>query len=261
MSKEHLEHRLTRKIQDEVYLTESSSSEDQEHLKLPSEVLRLGALIVRELNIDKGNDTLGRWMAHHLAELIAEAEDTEGDDRIEIRGRVLDLILRIWSHRRSFPQRKYPLSDLEDLVSLLWRLRPEASPFRRLGSNETEDLLAGVFRRFQRVVVYGILLISGIKTVPENVEDFEPFLDEHERELIENLKRWIEFFNADMSQYVRIEFVDKATSAGESSSDKAEAKHELDTQLASKQYLVKQTDELIQALSTLKSRFVNKESG
>ncbi len=226
-------------------------------MKLPSEVLRLGALIVRELDIDKGSDTLGRWMAHHLAELIAEAEDADGDDRIEVRDRVFDLILKIWSHRRSLPRRKYPLSDLEDLVSLLWRLRPEASPFRRLGSNETEDLLAGVFGRFQRVVVYGILLISGIKNVPENVAGFDPYLDEHERELVHNARRWIEEFNKDKTRDVQIEFVGDATSEDETSSGQAEVGEELDIQLAPKRLVRAEIDELIGALSTLKSKLTS----
>ena len=215
--------------------------------------MRLGALIVRELEIEKSNDTLGRWMAHHLAELIADAEGAEGEAGIEIRDRIVDLILRVWSHRKSFPRRKYPLSDLEDLASLLWRLRPEASPFRRLGTNETEDLLASVVRRFQRVVVYGILLLTGIKTVPEKVEDFEPYLDEQERELIHNARRWIEGFNTDKSLDVRIEFVDAAASVAETSSVQAEVSKELDVELAPKHLLGAEISELVEALSTLES--------
>lgn len=225
---------------------------------MPSEVLRLGALIVHELDIDKGNDTLGRWMAHHLAELITEGKNADGDDGIEIRDRIVDLILRVWSHRRSFPRRKYPLSDLEELASLLWRLRPEASPFGRLDSNENEDVLANVFRRFQRVVVYGILLISGIKTVPEKVEDFEPYLDEHELELIQNVGRWVEAFNTDKTRDVQLEFLSDATSVADISSGQAEVSEELDMQLVTKRLLGAEIEEVIKALSTLKSRLVTK---
>ena len=223
---------------------------------MPSEVLKLGALIVRELDIDKGNDTLGRWMAHHLAELIGEAEGADGDESTEIRDQIVDLILRVWSHRRSFPRRKNPLSDLEDLASLLWRLRPEASPFRRLGSNETEDILASVFRRFQRIVVYGILLMSGINTVPEKVEDFESYMDEHERELIHNARRWIEAFNTDKTRDVQIEFVSDSTSVAETSAGQPEVGEELHMQSVTKRLLGTEIDELIEALSTLKSRLV-----
>lgn len=222
--------------------------------------MRLGALIVRELGIDKGNDTLGRWMAHHLAELIAEAEGTEGDEITEVRDHIVDLILRVWSRRRSFPRGKNPLSDLEDLASLLWRLRPEASPFRRLGSNETEDLLASAFSQFQRVVIYGILMISGINTVPEKVEDFEPHFDEHELELIQNARRWIEGLNTDKRRDVQIEFVSDASSVAKAPSEQPEVAEELHLQLVTKRLLGVEIDELIEALSTLKSRIASNDN-
>lgn len=223
-------------------------------MRLPSKVLRLGTLIVRELDLERSNDTLGRWMAHHLAELIAEAEGDDGDDRTETRGRIFDLILRIWSHRRSLPQNADPLSKLEDLVSVLWRLRPEASPFVRMGSNETEDLLARAFGRFQRVVVYGILLTAGLESVPEKVEEFEPFLDEHERELIETMRRWMESFSADLNRVVRIEIADEAPADTSSCEEEADAR--LDAKAAPSRLLVEELDELIELLSSLKSRLV-----
>ena len=191
-------------------------------------------------------------MAHHLAELIAEAQGNDRDDRTETRRRIVDLILRIWSHRRSFPQKADPLSKLEDLVSVLWRLRPEASPFVRMDSNETEDLLARAFGRFQRVVVYGILLTAGLESVPENVEEFEPFLDENERELIETVRRWMESFSADLNRVVRIEIADDAPA--DTSSGEAEPDAKVDTKSATSQLLVEKLDELIETLSSLKSR-------
>ena len=94
-------------------------------------------------------------MAHHLAELIEKAKSAEGDDKTETHERINDLILKIWSHRRNLPGGAYPLNKLEEVMSALWRLRPEASPFRRMGTNETELVLADIFRQFQNVIVHG----------------------------------------------------------------------------------------------------------
>ena len=227
-------------------------------MRLPSAVLRLGARIVRELDFENSNDTLGRWMAHHLAELIERAESIEGDGRTEVQERIIDLTLKLWAQRQSLPKGAYPLNELEQVISVVWRLRPEASPFRRMGSNKTEDLLGNIFRRFQRVIVHGIVLTSGIKSMPENLEDFEPFFDENERDLIDNVQRWIEFLNADQREQVRISFTDGATSTTQPPIGDEEASEELDAQSTSKRLLCDELDELIDALSTLKSKLTAK---
>lgn len=44
-------------------------------------------------------DTLGRWMAHRLAELMQTAEKDE-----EAKAEATDLILRLWKHRSNWPE-------------------------------------------------------------------------------------------------------------------------------------------------------------
>ena len=72
---------MIRKTQRGLSSTASSSSDALEPSKLPSAVLRLGARIVRELELEPSVDTLGRWMAHHLAEVMQEVESAEGSDK------------------------------------------------------------------------------------------------------------------------------------------------------------------------------------
>lgn len=254
MTESNLDYLMIRKIQAKKYSTESSSSENQEHSKLPNEVLNLGARIVRELNRENSNDTLGRWMAHHLAEMIEQAESAEGEDKTVAHERINDLILRIWSHRQNLPVGAYPLNKLDDVISALWRLRPEASPFRRRGTNETEALLVDIFRHFQNVVAHGIILTSGIKSLPKNLEDFEPFFNENESDLIANVERWIEFHNAERKRLVRIEFVDSTTSTSKTPTSDQDVDEELDAQSMTKRLLCDGIDELIEALSALKSK-------
>ena len=44
-------------------------------------MLALGAKIVRELELEPSVDTLGRWLAHHQAELMLSAENAQGAER------------------------------------------------------------------------------------------------------------------------------------------------------------------------------------
>ena len=196
-------------------------------------------------------------MAHYLAELIVKDDDVEEDDKTATHERISDLILKIWSHRQNLPGGAYPLNKLEGVMSTLWRLRPEASPFRRRGTNETEALLADIFRKFQNVVVHGIVLISEIKSVPENLEEFEPFFDENESDIIANVRRWIEFHNAEQNRLVRIEFVDSAALTSETPAGDEDVSEEPDTQSEAKRLVCDGIDELIEALSTLKSKLAS----
>jgi hypothetical protein len=58
----------------------------------------LGRLIVEQLGIGETTDTLSRWMAHRLAELITIAESDP-----DARSQATDLILRLWEHRARWP--------------------------------------------------------------------------------------------------------------------------------------------------------------
>lgn len=49
------------------------------------------------------HDTVRHWMAHHLSELIIAAED-DSTATFDQRQQVIDMILKIWSYRRHFPE-------------------------------------------------------------------------------------------------------------------------------------------------------------
>ena len=97
-------------------------------------------------------------------------------------------------------------------------------------------------------------MTSGIKTVPENLEEFEPFFDETESDLIANIRRWIEFHNAERKRLVRIEYLDSATSTSETPTSNEDVNEELDAQSMTKRLVCDGIDELIEALSALKSK-------
>lgn len=84
------------------------------------------------------NDIVRRWMAHHLAELVALAED-DSTTTVEQRQQIIDLILKVWAYRRY-----YSGADLLDgypsVFAALDRLGEE-TPWRFLQLFDGDDLL------------------------------------------------------------------------------------------------------------------------
>lgn len=96
-------------------------------------ILAIGKKLVAELDLDNSVDTLARWMAHHVAELMHAAYDAVGDDRIEKQVRVRDAILAIWAHRSDLPINGRPLDGFEPILRTLTSLDPE-NQFARYSS-------------------------------------------------------------------------------------------------------------------------------
>src|SRR5687767_11542563 len=107
---------MTRKRQRRPDSTESTSSEEMGPSKPPKDVLGLGQHLVRELDFEDGVDTLGRWMAHYLAELIDKAENGgTAAKRLRAHKSATETILKIWEHRTSLPGKAYPLAPYKDV--------------------------------------------------------------------------------------------------------------------------------------------------
>lgn len=92
---------------------------------MSKDVLDLGCALVKELNLDPGVDTLSRWMAHYIAELIDEAKTARVEDRQAKLANCADAILKLWDHRHQLPDGKRPFEDLEPIMKALASLDPE----------------------------------------------------------------------------------------------------------------------------------------
>jgi len=88
-------------------------------------VIDLGKRIVHELELDRSSDTLGRWMAHHLAQLIAEAEQGPEDDAHAAQQECRAAILELWEHILTVPTATRPFRDLEPVVETIRALDPD----------------------------------------------------------------------------------------------------------------------------------------
>jgi len=87
-------------------------------------VLDLGCALVKELDLDPGVDTLSRWMAHYIAELIEEARTAKVEDQPAKLARCADAILKLWDHRYQLPNGKRPFEDMEPIMRTLESLDP-----------------------------------------------------------------------------------------------------------------------------------------
>src|SRR4051812_3334958 len=97
--------------------------------------LELGRMLAERSADD---DMLGQWMGHHLAALVAAAQDdafTTGPQRQEI----VDLILKVWSHRHTSGGRA-PLEEFASVFAGLERLGDER-PWRFLRPLGENDML------------------------------------------------------------------------------------------------------------------------
>ena len=102
------------------------SSSDLTVTSVPSDaILKLGKRIVDELESEQRVDTLSRWMAHSIAELIHDAEASEAKDQPTRLVACSDAILDLWKHRHELPSGKRPFEDIEPIMRALESLDPD----------------------------------------------------------------------------------------------------------------------------------------
>lgn len=130
--------------------------------KPPKDVLELGQHLVRELGFEDRGETLGRWMAHHLAELLDQAENAKtAAERAKARKKATVTILKVWEHRTLLPGKAYPLAPYRDVLAVLARLRPDDNPFRYRGHDAAarkEQLAADLFDSLTRLIIALLLM-------------------------------------------------------------------------------------------------------
>lgn len=107
--------------------------------------MELGKLLVKELGLEKGVDTLSRWMAHYVAEKIKYAESLADDvKKKNAEKECFSLILDLWKHRWHYKADRQPLRNFNHLFNILENLDPEKEEpyyyhFSNAESKEEED--------------------------------------------------------------------------------------------------------------------------
>ncbi len=94
-------------------------------------MLELGKLLAAEL---EQTDTLGRWIAHYLADRMTSLEKKTGSERDTAEAEVADLIFRLWSLRRQLPSGRLPLAEVDEVEAAIERLTPGRRPWAYFGA-------------------------------------------------------------------------------------------------------------------------------
>lgn len=138
-------------------------------------VMELGRRLVEELRLVESNDTLGRWMAHYIADLMVKAEDATAADKEKFQRETFDAILNLWRHRSGLPSGVRPFEKLEPVVRAVESLDPEndtpryfrmARPPREdeVGTSEQEkwlDLAEGLDYTAKILIGYCLIEAAG----------------------------------------------------------------------------------------------------
>ncbi|MGD0958294.1 MAG: hypothetical protein ABSB19_00660 [Methylomonas sp.] len=88
-------------------------------------VIELGKALVKELDIELGNDTLTKWIAHYIAELLIELDNAGANEKRDLQQLCFESILTLWSHRSSFENGRRPFENFEPILRTLKALDPE----------------------------------------------------------------------------------------------------------------------------------------
>lgn len=124
--------------------------------------MELGRYLVREFNFEE-SDTAGRWMSHHLAELILAAEIApNAAKRSRARASAAETILKIWAQRSSLPARAYPLARYRHILDTLNNLRPDRDNWRWITEHagSTREKLVGSIAGDLTCLIFVLLLIE-----------------------------------------------------------------------------------------------------
>lgn len=192
-------------------------------LSQPINILALGSHLTDELGFSELNDTLGRWMAHYLAELIDKASNApEGPIRDAAQAMVATEILAIWAHRSALPGNSYPLARYKDIIAAMQLLAPGGSPWERPVSGSRTAQAGEAYEQLRQLSI-ACLFADHFADIPNVDPAVVEHLDPEERKLLEVFNCWAK--SVDLQ---RQKLLNKgAISADSSSSTKAANPKEL----------------------------------
>ncbi len=155
--------------------------------------MALGRELVRNLKLDARGAILERWLAHHLAELMVEAERATGPAKAEAEARAADLILRLWERRRDMPAAAAdPLGGYRKAIAVLSRLESNRNPWAAYARNGgLEQVFHDLFDCMAHIVV-GSLLLTVARPPREVAPAEEAAMEQEELALKDHLDWWWE---------------------------------------------------------------------
>jgi len=185
--------------------------------KRSESVIALGKKLVEELSLESGTDTLGRWMAHYVAELIDAAEnEPDSNLRNQARDKCCEAIIKLWDHRASLPRGSRPLSNLDGVLEAIKNIRAKKNSWDALSSQDVKRI-GGEWMGFAKTVQDAGLRICRIAILTAVAEasfgkeqrwlfEHKEMLSKEETGIIEALDSWLslEKFGRDREKQLSI---------------------------------------------------------
>ena len=235
-------------------------------MKSPKDVLALGRVIVTQLDLPSRGAVLEHWLAHHLAEILDEVDRAAGAAKAGAESRAVDLILKLWLHRRALPEPVDPLGGYRKAIEALGCLTPDANPWRRFGrSDDDAGLLREIFEALSKTVVFGLLLSHATEVRAVTSEE-KTALSSEEIEIKRMLKKWLPIAASSPKPIIDFEFTtppdgSPRTAGADEARHKAEHDpsplewHAKDDEAALRARIVEEIKSAQEALETLLSRW------
>lgn len=92
--------------------------------------MALGGRIVEQFKLQVDEDTLGQWIAHHLAEKLLAHKRASGPAKAVLEAELVDTILKFWKHRAYFPRGTQPFEGYDAVLRALESFDPNPSKGR-----------------------------------------------------------------------------------------------------------------------------------
>jgi hypothetical protein len=188
-------------------------------------ILALGRKLVEEFGSEPSVDTLGRWMAHHVAELVISAENATGEEKGLADKKCFEAILTLWKHRAELPNGKRPLEELEPVIRAVESLDPESDTPRYFRSARPPE---GEVREQSEAETW-LAMVDGIEYSAKVLIGY--CLAEAARAAVDKSKEWIKLAEAaeadTSSSEIVIRFVASNADLGKEPDANAEVRQRL----------------------------------
>lgn len=153
--------------------------------------MALGRQIVSELGLEPGVDTLSKWMAHYIAELITDAESqTDPEAKREKETQAAGSISKLWQHRSKYDNRINPLHDLKPILQVLQTLDPNRNVLITNFGGPDGKAFAQVYDALRRLVILMIIKKSG--NTPKARTSTSAHQDADEKEITASINAWLD---------------------------------------------------------------------
>lgn len=163
-------------------------------------ILKLGEKLISELELDYTFNTLARWIAHYLTELMGTIEGCKSkDEKIKLQKECCNLILELWAEKDKLPIQK-PLDNAQEFLQILSVLKksnkrvsimPRWIEYRSVSSDSPwSNFVEKVKNNSEKIFYHSIEANLNSDLLLKDNEWFDnhkEFLSDEEKELIEHL--------------------------------------------------------------------------